>query len=198
MARKKNSTKPTEVPEVQPKVVSEEVERGETQPPVTNEEIVALIEEEDAKIPEIVQEMREAAETNSITNLPLEEGEEVYTVTKADLEANPQLVEEGVQEGEQIVLGPAVTPEEVILDALAEEEDFVEINEVLEQFVNDAESQQGNRFLKKLLSGMVTEGQIEIQNQVHLLLGSAYYKAGDPVTRYQTLRTVPVYAKKKG
>jgi hypothetical protein len=205
MGRPKKTTKSTEPvqPEIQPVVVSEEkAELGETQPtpvPTPDDPGIVFDHEPTELTPEDFIPVVNPVDppTNVVTNLPtLEEGEELYTITQADLDRNPELVSEGVSEGEQIILGPVVSPEELVLDALSEE-DFVEINEVLEQFVNNPEDVQANRFIKKLLTGMVASGEIDVQNQVHLLLGSAYYKSGDPVTRYQTLRTVPVYAKKR-
>jgi hypothetical protein len=223
MGRPKKTTKSTEPvqPEIQPEVVSEEkAELGETQPdpeenPISESDLKsgeefhtvteADLQDNPALVDALVQEGDQVIispsvpETNVVTNLPaLEEGEELYTVTQADLETNPDLAEQGVEEGEQIILGPVMSAEDIVLGAIDCSEEYVEINATLELLVNNPEDVQANRFIKKLLTGMVTEGQIEVQNQVHLLLGSAYYKADDPVTRYQTLRTVPVYAKKKG
>jgi hypothetical protein len=199
MGRPKKTTKSTEPvqPEIQPEVVSEEkAELGETPleiPAISDEEALAGDEALSAEV------AAATPATNVVTNLPsLEEGEELYTVTKADLEINPDLAEQGVEEGEQIILGPVMSAEDIVLDAIDCSEEYVEINATLELLVNNPEDVQANRFIKKLLTGMVASGEIDVQNQVHLLLGSAYYKIGDPVTRYQTLRTVPVYAKKRG
>jgi hypothetical protein len=207
MGRPKKSTKSTEPvqPEIQPEVVSEEkAELGETQPEIQLEMVIVPELDAPLEIPavtpteEIEAGTLDEVGTNSVMNLlTLETGEELYTVTKADLETNPDLAEQGVEEGEQIILGPVMSAEDIVLGAIDCSEEYVEINATLELLVNNPEDVQANRFIKKLLTGMVASGEIDVQNQVHLLLGSAYYKAGDPVTRYQTLRTVPVYAKKR-
>jgi sulfur transfer complex TusBCD TusB component (DsrH family) len=237
MGRPKKTTKSTEPvqPELQPEVVSEnfsvpfestgaldetlQAEEGETLPdpeenPISESDLKpgeelhtvteADLQDNPALVDALVQEGDQVIlspsvpDTNTLTNLPtLEEGEELYTVTKADLETNPDLAAQGVEEGEEIILGPVMSAEDIVLAAIDCRDEYVEITPTLELLVNNPEDQQANRFLKKLLTGMVADGLIEVQNQVHLLLGSAYYKSGDPVTRYQTLRTVPVYAKKR-